>query len=89
MQTSGKEKNAAEALEAAGDEHGDHDGDEGHEVSNASRVAMGYLRIEKIPGESNVSDVLTKSVTSVVLARHAATLGLAAVRRSKLQKKAG
>ena len=53
------------------------------------RVATGHLRIKKIPGESNVSDILTKSVTSVVLARHAATLGLVAVKRSKLQKKAG
>ena len=51
-------------------------------------VALGKLRIRKIPGESNVSDILTKSVTGPTLQRHATTMGLVAVVRSKLQKSA-
>jgi hypothetical protein len=53
------------------------------------RVAAGHLRIVKIPGDRNVSDILTKSTTSVILAKHAATMGLQIAKRSRLQKKAG
>ena len=49
-------------------------------------VALGKFRIRKIPGDSNVSDILTKSVTGPVLQRHATTLGLVTAVRSRLQK---
>ena len=53
------------------------------------RVAARHLRIRKIAGDTNASDILTKSTNGPTLAKHSATLGLAVANRSKLHKRAG
>jgi hypothetical protein len=51
------------------------------------RIAAGHLKILKIRGEDNISDILTKCVNGALLARHCKTIGLRPVAtKSHLQK---
>ena len=50
------------------------------------RVASGHLTIKKIKGESNCSDILTKTVAAPTLRKHAASMGLRDAAYSTLQK---
>ena len=40
------------------------------------RVRSGGFKIEKVPGDQNVADLLTKHVDRAALCRHLAALGL-------------
>ena len=50
------------------------------------RVAKGDMRVNKIEGTRNVSDVLTEVTNGVVLAKHMATMGYVDIATSRLQK---
>ena len=44
------------------------------------------MDIARVPGKENVSDILTKAVTSTTLAEHLKTMGLVAVDRGGKMK---
>ena len=50
------------------------------------RVAAGHIKIKKIPGGENCSDILTKVVNGALINKHAHTMGLRVASKSKLQK---
>ena len=50
------------------------------------RVACGHLAIRKIPGSTNVADILTKDVAAPLLEKHGKALGLRVGANSRLQK---
>ena len=50
------------------------------------RVAANHLKIVKIKGGDNMSDILTKATTAPVLDKHARAMGLRRADPSKLQK---